>query len=129
MPLWFRCTESRNSSSNRATSSTGTSSRNPDVPAQTTTTCRSTGSGLYCGCLSSSTTGALPPGHLLDLPGVGDGELAQAERGGAVAGDAGPAPAAAGDRPGGGVARVGADGALDRDYVLPDAGCQPAPEQ
>jgi hypothetical protein len=31
--------------------------------------------------------GAMPPGHLLDRVRMGDGELAQAGRGGAVAGD------------------------------------------
>ena len=54
-PAWVRARWSRNSASNRLMSSTGTSSRPPVVPAQMDTTCRSTGNGAYCGCLSSST--------------------------------------------------------------------------
>ena len=49
---------SRKSASKRRMSATGMSSRLPVVPAQIDTTWRSTGNGLNCGCLSSSTSRA-----------------------------------------------------------------------
>src|SRR5216683_613507 len=72
--------------------------------------------------------GALAPGHRLDLACVRDRELAQAQRPGAVAGDAGPAQAGVGPCGGSGVAGAGADTALDRDHVPPAAGLQLQPE-
>ena len=47
-----------NSSTNRLASSTGRASRYPPVPTQMATTCLSTGTGRYCGCLRISTTRA-----------------------------------------------------------------------
>src|SRR5690606_38887030 len=49
---------SRNSASNRWTSSIGTESRCPLVPRKIATTWSSTGVGLFCGCLSTSTSRA-----------------------------------------------------------------------
>ena len=53
-PCALRRRWSSSSPSKRRTSSTGTSSSLPLVPAQIETTCSSTGYGEYCGCLSSS---------------------------------------------------------------------------
>ena len=72
--------------------------------------------------------GALTPGHRLDLGGVGDGELTQVHRRGAVAGD-GRAPApAVGHHRRDGVLRMGAGGALDRNHVGKAAAGKFAPE-
>ena len=73
--------------------------------------------------------GALPPGHRLDLIRAGERELAQAERLGAVAGDAGPPLAAVGNRLGNRVAGAGAGGAFNRHGILPAAVSQFQPER
>ena len=61
-------------------SSTGTSSSWPVVPAQIETTCSSTGNGVYCGCLSSSTRRAPRSSWAREAASRSDAKAANASR-------------------------------------------------